>query len=81
MTHDHASTRLSPQEFAARMDEAKLRAVALRREAIDSFWRAVLRHLRRIGHGAGAGRKLPTSVPLPLREMATPQPRCGSAAQ
>lgn len=37
--------RLSPQEFAAVMDDAKLRAQQLRREAIDAFWSAMMRRV------------------------------------
>jgi len=36
--HDHTAQPLSPRQFAALMDEAKARAVALRREASDAFW-------------------------------------------
>ena len=39
--------RLSPQEYAALMDEAKWRAIELRREAIDEFWSGAADSLRR----------------------------------
>ncbi len=46
MTTDLIYHRLSPQAYAALMDAAKLHAIALRREAIRAFWRAVARGAR-----------------------------------
>lgn len=42
---------LSAQEYAALIDAAKLRAVQLRREAIDEFWSGAARGLRTAWRG------------------------------
>lgn len=54
-TDHHAAARLSPQELAALMDEAKLRAVGLRREAIAEFWAALSRCAHSVGHALRRG--------------------------
>lgn len=46
MNTDLIHHRLSPQEYAALMDAAKLHAIALRREAIHAFRHAVARGAR-----------------------------------
>ena len=64
MTTDLIHHQLSPQEYAALMDTAKLHAIALRREAICVFWRAVARGARaawrsvrrRVWHSGGSSR-------------------------
>ncbi|RZT97798.1 hypothetical protein [Rivibacter subsaxonicus] len=50
MNTERFHDRLSPLEQAALMDAAKARAVELRREAIDDFWRAAARGLRSAWH-------------------------------
>jgi len=49
MNTDLIHHRLSPQEYAALMDAAKLHAIALRREAIHAFRHAVARGARAAG--------------------------------
>lgn len=39
MRHEYPLPPLSAQQYAALMEAAKVRAIALRREAIDDFWR------------------------------------------
>jgi len=46
-TDRHVHKPLSAAEFASLMDEAKRRAVVLRAEAVDAFWSAVGRSIRR----------------------------------
>jgi hypothetical protein len=62
MNTDHIHHRLSPQEYAALMDAAKLHAMALRREAIRGFWRAVDRGVRSawrsVRRGMGSSRRI-----------------------
>lgn len=53
MNTEHFPRNLTPFEYAALVDSAKLRAIELRREAIRAFWsavgRAVLSAWRAIG--------------------------------
>jgi hypothetical protein len=46
MNTEHPPSYRSPQEHAALVDAAKLRAVALRKEAIDAFWATLARSAR-----------------------------------
>jgi hypothetical protein len=52
MSTEHLQQPLSPQEHAALIDAAKLRAMELRREAMRDFWSAVRRAVRRSWHRA-----------------------------
>lgn len=46
------STRLTPTEYAALIDDAKARALALRQQAIHDQWEALGHALRRTWHAA-----------------------------
>ena len=52
MHTEHFHRQLSPQDHAAFIDAAKLRAVELRDQAIRDFWLAVERAARRAWHRA-----------------------------
>jgi hypothetical protein len=60
MNTEHPPRYRSPQEHAALVDAAKLRAVALRKEAIDAFWATLARSAR------DAWRKFRHSAPAPV---------------
>lgn len=47
MNTEHRAQKLSLQEYAALVDQAKARVLVLRREASRDFWRAVGRGFRR----------------------------------
>ena len=44
MNPEHLNERLSPPQYAARLDAAKTQAVALRAAAIDAFWSRLVRN-------------------------------------
>ena len=50
MHTEHSHPPLSPQQFAALMDDAKQRATALREAALDDVWAAVARAVRSALH-------------------------------
>ena len=61
MNTERFAPRLSPQEFAALMDDAKRRATARRREAIDDFWSAVADAVRSAWRAMRRTRSTPRS--------------------
>ncbi|MEO5882978.1 MAG: hypothetical protein ABIQ06_11240 [Caldimonas sp.] len=66
---DSLNRRHSPQEFAALLDAAKVRAAAARAEAIDAFFLAAIAAVRRQARRRGtASGRLPTGH---LRATAT----------
>jgi hypothetical protein len=62
-TRPHHHHGLSPLEFAALVDAAKARALEARREAINDFWTAVVRSIRRAWRAVAQGaRRLGTRL-------------------
>jgi hypothetical protein len=63
---DSPATRIDPDEFARRLDEAKARAAVLRQQALRDFGSSLVAFVRRLaravrGTGATSAARLPES--------------------
>jgi hypothetical protein len=72
---------LSPLEFAALMDAAKARAVEARREAINDFWAAVARGIRRAWRAVVQGVRRPGCNAVANGSIVPTSTRTGRAAK
>ena len=69
---DLPGSRLSPEEFSARLDEAKARAVALRREALRDLGSSVVTAAAAAGRRVARALRRDRAAPSPVRAAAQP---------